>query len=117
MPRRKLTPAAAKKLRQFYRVEPWSCRPCKNDRWEICAYVEASGRLEVVAEVLPTSGYTAETLAGFIVGLVNDSQNIMVDALTALEVFLQEGLTFASEQAGDVVASRIRKRLGLPSQA
>jgi len=114
---RKPTPAAAKKPRQFYRVEPWSCRPCKDDRWEICAYVEASGRLEVMAEVLPTSGYTAETLAGFVVSWINDSQTIMNDALTTLELFLQEGrITFTSEQAADTVISRIRKRLGIAAK-
>jgi hypothetical protein len=66
----------------------------------------------VVAVVLPTSGYTAEALAVFIVELVNDNQRngeVMADALATLELFLEEGrLTFTSEQAADVVASRIQ---------
>jgi hypothetical protein len=114
MPRRVQPSSGARKLRQFYRVEPWRCRHYKN-RSEISAYVEASGQAEIVAVVLPSSGASAEALAEFIAELVNDNQkniDMLPDALAAIELVLEEGrLTFTSEQAADVVAARIRKRM------
>jgi len=94
--------------RLFYSLQPWLCQHYP-DRSDITAYVEASSHWEVVAVVQPTSGASAEALADFLVRLVNahqKNQNLLRDAMEALEAVMQEGLNFATEQdAYSVVAS------------
>ena len=104
----------AKKLKCFYATRPWECRHHK-DHSEIVAYVEASGNWEAVADFRTTSGVSAEDMALFICGLINDDQNnkpLLRDAMEALELCLEDdGLTFSSEQAADKVVTRIKARV------
>jgi hypothetical protein len=95
----------------LYGLHPWHCRH-HGDRSEIAAYVEASGRWETVADILPTSGASAEALATFITRLVNATQqnkDLLRDAMRALEAVMTEGLTFATEQEADSVVAGIKR--------
>ena len=108
-------PAAAPKTKNFYSAHPWQCRHF-NDQSEILAYVEASGAWEAIATVNPTSGFSAENIAGFICTLINDNQNgksLLLEAMNVLQHCLdEERLTFSSEQEADRVVTRIRERIG-----
>jgi hypothetical protein len=99
----------------LYSAHPWKCRYHK-DRSEILAYVEASGAWETVADIRPTAGASAETMALFICDIINDNQKsktLLQEAMEALELCLEEeGLTFSSEQAADSVVTRIKKSVG-----
>lgn len=98
--------------RRYYALRPWQCVHHR-DRSELTAYVEASGVWETVAVMQPTSGISAEELAGFIAGLVNDSQkeqNLLQSAMEALEQVVNEGFNFSSEQAAESVLLRMKKR-------
>lgn len=114
MPRTSKQNRPAKQPRQFYAVHPWQ-REHHPDRSGIKAYVEASGEWETILTVHPTSGASAEELAAFVAGIMNDHQgkaDLLQDALEALELCLEEDhLTFASEQSADRVVTRIKARV------
>jgi hypothetical protein len=97
--------------RKFYTAHPWQCRHLK-DRSAITAYVEASGEWETILTVHPTSGVSAEVVAGYVAALINEHQSkadLLQEAMTALELCLEEPrLTFTSEQAADRVITRIK---------
>lgn len=102
------------KNRPFYSIHPWACQH-QHDQSEICAYVEASGKWEIVAIVQQTAGASAEVMAEFICYLINDNQknkSLLLDAMAALESCLEESkLTYSSEQAADSVLHRIKKSI------
>jgi hypothetical protein len=99
------------KSRCFYSIQSWECRHDK-DRSEIKAYVEASGTWETILTVHPTSGASAETMAAYITAIINQQQrkqDLLQDAMDALELVMNDGLTFSSEQAADRVVTLIKK--------
>jgi hypothetical protein len=108
--------------RQFYAAHPWQLRH-KKTRTDVEAYVEASGKWETVLTVYPTSGATAETLANFAVGILNEHQSkidLLQEAMMALELCLEDDhLTFSSEQVADRAITRIKARIscGAPRKA
>ena len=103
----------AKKPKHLYSTHPWKCHHSQ-DHTDIVAYVEASGHWEVVCIARDTSGASAESMATYISGLINDqqkNQTILNAAIDALELCLNEAnLTFTSEQAVDSVLLRIKQR-------
>jgi hypothetical protein len=102
--------AGGAKPRSLYALHPWRCEP-RGDDCDIMAYVEASGRWEAVATIPATPGARADELGGFIVRLVNDSQeqgDVIHAALTALEAILEEGLTFTTEQEAERAIERLK---------
>jgi hypothetical protein len=104
----------APKRRQPYSIEPWEYTHTPNYA-EITAYVEASGKREVVAKIMPTSGFSAEFMAGYLCQLVNDhntNHSLLVAAKEALELCLADDeQSFSSEQAADAVITRINQKL------
>jgi hypothetical protein len=112
MPKKSPSETPIRKPKSFYAIHPWECRHHK-DRSEITAYVEASGKWEIIAEIRHTSGASAETMATFISKIVNENQErqrLLLDAMAALQTCLDEdSLTFTSEQAADRVISNIKK--------
>jgi len=103
------------KRRPPYSIQPWECTHTPAYA-EITAYVEASGKREVIAKVMPTSGFSAEFMAGYLCQLVNDHCNnhgLLVAAKEALELCLADDeQSFSSEQAADAVITRINQKLG-----
>lgn len=98
------------KPRPLYSLYPWRTEH-HDDRSEIAAYVEASGKWETVAVIPHTPGASAETLAEFIMGIINDSQknrDLLRDATRALEAVMEEGLTFSTEQDADAILKRVK---------
>lgn len=96
----------------FYAAQPWVCvhHPHRSD---LNAYVEASGKWETVAVIQPTSGASAEMLADFIIGQINNinqNKDLCSDALEALESILQDGINFSTEQAADLVLKRAQQK-------
>jgi hypothetical protein len=111
MPKAPKKPAQADKTRCYYMVQPWEYRN-SGDQTEIMAYVEASGAWEVVAVVQPTSGASAEALAAYITAIVNQQQrrqDLLQDAMHALELVMEDGLNFSSEQAVEHALHNIKK--------
>lgn len=113
MPRTKKAKCPTMQMRQFYTAHPWQCVH-HQDRSEITAYVEASGEWETILTVHPTSGDSAEVVAGYIAAIMNEHQSkadLLREAMKALELCLGEDrLTFTSEQAADRVVTRIKAR-------
>ena len=98
--------------RQFYASHPWRCEPRGGD-CALLAFVEASGDWETVALVKKTSAASAEAVAGYIAGLVNDlyKERPLLDAArSALEAVLEEGLNYSTEQDADIVLRRMKER-------
>jgi hypothetical protein len=65
-----------------------------------------------VAVVSPTSGASAEALAAFIASIVNAAQqneDLLRDAMEALEAVVNDGLNFTTEQAAEHVIANIRR--------
>lgn len=96
----------------IYATQPWKVE-VEPKGAVIEAYVEASSKWESVAIVLPTSGASAEKMARFIVGAVNDNQKserLFQEALDALEAVIQEGLTYSTEQEIELVIAELRRR-------
>ncbi len=111
MPKPPKKPAPENKPRSYYMVHPWEYRN-RGDETEITAYVEASGAWEVVAVVRPTSGASAEALAAYITAIINQQhrrQDLLQDAMHALELVMSDGLNFSSEQAAEHAVANIRK--------
>jgi hypothetical protein len=100
----------------YYGLHPWRWQAC-GDRCELVAYVEASGTWETVATILPTSGASSESLATFIVGVINDvreDNDAVQGAFRALEAVMKDGLTFSIEQEAASAVERLRQRGFLP---
>lgn len=101
----------SKPPRCFYSIHPWKYHTHK-DHSEIIAYVEASGDWETVLIVHDTAGANHETMAIFILAIINEHQekrNVLCDAMDALELIINDGLTFTSEQAAEHVITNIKK--------
>jgi len=102
------------KSKRFYRIHPWQCRHHINHS-EIVAYVEASGKWETVLTVHQTSGINTETMATFILNLVNDNQNnrdLLFEAMLTLETVLEKGrLDYGSELDANSIVGRIKKKI------
>lgn len=102
------------KPKSYYAAQPWECHHME-DVSVITAYVEASSNWEPIATIHPTSGHSAETIATFICGLINDHQKnkpLLQEAMEALQLCLEEDrLTFSSEQAADRVVTQIRAKI------
>jgi hypothetical protein len=65
-----------------------------------------------VAVVSPASGASAEALAAFIASIVNAAQqneDVLRDAMEALEAVVNDGLNFTTEQAAEHVIANIRR--------
>ena len=95
----------------LYETHPWRCDH-HADRSEITAYVEASGRWETVLTVRPTSEASAEAIASFIIQLVNGHQqnnDLLRDAMAALEAVVNDGLNFTTEQTAEHVITHIKQ--------
>jgi hypothetical protein len=111
-PARARKPGQNVKMRPFNFIHPCQCRH-QADHSEILACVEATGAWETFAVIKPTGGASPEAIAEFLCFLINDVQknrNLLFDAVEALETCLEEGtLTFSSEQAADIVVTRIKK--------
>ena len=114
MPKSTTPKKHAAKHRQFYTLHPWRYRVA-NDRAEILAYVEGHD-WETVLIVNPTSGNSAEVLAAYvtdIINLHNASHGLLHDAMSALELCLQEDrMTYTSEQTAERVVTRIKSLAG-----
>ncbi len=101
--------------RRFYFTAPWQCvhHP---DRSDITAYVEASGTWETVATILPTSCFSAEALATFVLDTINDQvegRDLLRDAVSALKLCNEEAqMTYTSEHMADRVIDRYNLRYG-----
>jgi hypothetical protein len=107
---KKAKPQAAK-ARLFYSIHPWESRHHENYS-EIVAYVEASGEWETVLDIRPTSGVSHETMAASILSLIHEHQekrNTLHDAMEALELVMNDGLTYSSEQAAERAVTNIKK--------
>ena len=99
------------KTRTYYALHPWQVKQ-ESDQAEVHAYVEASGAWEKIATIHPTPGASADTLAAYIIGIVNahhQSHDLLNAALNALEAIVDEGLTYSTEQDADTVIERIKK--------
>jgi len=102
-----------KKPIHFYTIHPWAVQH-QPKHSEIEAYVEASGEWEIVLNVRSTSGATHETMAEYILSIIHEhqkKQSALQDAMHALELVLNEGITFSSEQAIGQAVTRIKKVL------
>jgi len=98
--------------KNYYCLQPWKAQHYP-DRSEITAYVEMSGQWEtVLVLVRPTSGFGAEEMASHITAVMNNhqkGQNLLHDAMQALEAVLKDGLTFSTEQTAEHVVTHIKK--------
>jgi hypothetical protein len=94
-------------------IQPWSCVH-QEGKSQIEAYVMATGRREVLAEILPTSGHSAEQMAEFIVKAVNGLEHrecLINEMKAALEICLEsEGLNWAAEHDAEIVLRRANSR-------
>jgi hypothetical protein len=108
-----MTDAYAKNTRRYFALQPWQLE-LNADQIVITAHVEASGKREAIVIINQTSGAMREELAAYICRIVNDfhnNQNLLQDAMDALEQVVEEaGLTFSSEQAVDQVITRFRAK-------
>lgn len=98
-------------------LHPWRCER-RGEHCEIVAYADASGAWETIAVIPSTSGASADFLAGFIVNLVNESQedsDVLEAARKALEAVMEEGLTFSTEQEAEHVIDRLKHTRSLPT--
>ena len=114
MPKKAKPPEPPAQPRAFYNHQAWRCSP-HTDGCEILAYVEASGNWETVIDVRPTSGASPEALAAYVTATINqyqNEQNLLHQAMKALEQCLEDGITFSSEQEADHVIARIKSIAG-----
>ena len=99
-----------KQSARIYSLHPWRCTHHSNHS-EIVAYVEASGQWEAVLTVSPTSETNAKTMANFIMHLVNSyrqNNDLLRDAMAALEAVVNDGLNFTTEQTAEHVITHIK---------
>ena len=104
-------PKRDKKLNSFYAIRPWSHQH-QPDHSEVEVYITASNSFEIIAEIHRPNVQEAYDIAEFIVRVVNDAQRkqgLLRDAMETLELCLEEAdMTFASEQAADLIVARIK---------
>ncbi len=94
---------------------PWECRHYA-DHSEIVAFDGDTGASTTVAVIPQTPGHDAKAIADSLAALVNGSartETLLRDAADALELVLEDGLTFASEQAADSVVMRMKGKAAL----
>jgi hypothetical protein len=107
-------PASGK--RPLYAILPWACQHYP-DHSEVKAYVPASGIWETVADVRRTAGASAETMADYLMYVVNNHEKMremMGDMIAALELCLQtEGLTWEAEREAEITVRRAKEIIGL----
>lgn len=111
MPKTPKPQSHTKKPINYYSIHPWACRHLKNHS-EITAYVEISSTWEKVLDVCSTSGATHETMAAYILSVIHEHQKkqcALHDAMNALQLVLNDGLTFTSEQAMELAVTNIKK--------
>ena len=85
----------------------------RKERYEIEVFVEARGRWEPFAVAMDGTGIAAEALTGYVVDALNEKQQqkIAVDeAVRAMEMLLDEGLTWATEIEADHATRRLREQ-------
>jgi hypothetical protein len=102
--------------KRFHTSQPWVAQH-HSDRSEIRAYSEASCEFETVLVVCGTSGCSAEAMAAFVLGIVNEiilSESIMLRAMTTMQDFLIEN-DFNPKVEKPVVdlVERIKRTYGL----
>jgi hypothetical protein len=98
---------------RIYSLHPWRCTHHSNHS-EIVAYVEASGQWETVLTVNPTSETSAKAMANFIMHLVNSyrqNNDLLREAMKALEAVMKEGLNYSTEQEADSVVAGIKQAI------
>jgi len=92
-------------------IAPWSCRH-DSAKSEIEAYVEASGRREIIATLEQAGAFDAEQVAEFIIRAVNDfekTHRLLEQMTQALENCLACDLTWEAENEADILVRRGRK--------
>jgi hypothetical protein len=91
----------------LYTVEPWSYTQC-DGKTHIEAYVIASGKRAIVAEIFSIKGHSAEDMAEFIIQAINnlDKEEVLInDLVVALEMCLEcenGHLDWSAEHDGEV---------------
>lgn len=103
----------AAKARRYCASEPWTCGRAAGG-WVISAFVEATGKREPVAHILPVRGLRAEALGGYIAKIVNEAHaapSALSAALAALEAVAEEGWTWATECEVDKAIETIKARI------
>jgi hypothetical protein len=111
MPKPRKPKATTAQSRSFYALHPWECQHYE-DRVEIVAYVEASGAWETILIVNHTAGISAESMAAYVAGIINQhhcKKDALHDAMEALELVMNDGLNFSSEQAIEHALLNIKK--------
>jgi hypothetical protein len=97
-------------------IQPWSCIH-QDSKSQIEAYVMATGNREILAEVFPSPGHTAESIAEFIVHAVNEfeKREQLIDSMqAALEICLEcKGLVWKAEHDVEIVLCRANGRTRL----
>jgi len=105
--------SVVKKPINFYSIHPWVIQH-QSEYSQIEAYVEASGEWEIILNVRSTSGASHITMAEYILSIVHEHQKkqcALQDAMNALELVQNDGLTFSSEQAMERAITNIKKVL------
>jgi hypothetical protein len=100
------------KARRYYASEPWVCDRTAGG-WVISAFVEATGKREPVAQILPVRGSSSEALGGYIAKIVSEAHAepaALSAALAALEAVAEEGWTWATECEVDKAIETIKAR-------
>jgi hypothetical protein len=97
-------------------IQPWSCIH-QDSKSQIEAYVMATGNREILAEVFPSPGHSAESIAEFIVHAVNEfeKRERLIDSMqAALEICLEcKGLAWEAEHDVEIVLRRANGRAKL----
>ena len=104
----------AARLRRYCASEPWTCERAASG-WMISAFVEATGKRELVAQILPVRGASAGALGIYIAKIVNEAHaepDALSAALAALEAVAAEGWTWATECEVDKAIETIKARNG-----
>jgi hypothetical protein len=102
---------SSKNTPSSYSRHPWKCDH-RSGKSELAAFVETSGSWETVAIIQPTSDTSAQTLADFMEGLINNRQQygaVLDAAREALEEIINTGLNFSTEEEAEEVIARIEK--------
>jgi hypothetical protein len=98
---------------QIHTDQNWSCVH-QSGKSQIEAINAANGNREILAEILPGAGHSAEAVAEFIVRTVNELEqckNMMSAMEAALETCLEsDGLTWAAEQDADKVLRSLKNQ-------
>ena len=111
MPKRSKPKNGTSRKNLLQTKQPWKCRHHKAYS-EISTYAEANGNWEKVLTIHPSSAVSADTIAQFILGLLNNhqqNQNLLQAAMEALENVMKDGLNFTTEQSAEHVVTHIKK--------